>query len=62
MVRIANFFPFVMLENLGIYASPNAVAPVLNINLLLGQDCGGDGGGGGDGTGDGYGDSSDGYC
>lgn len=48
MVRITNFFPFIMLENLGVFADMSAMAPQVIFDHVVSQSCS-DGDGGGDG-------------
>lgn len=61
LLRIANFFPFVMVENLGLYEPGNPTARVPGIGMLVQSSCDGGGDGGGDDGGDGDG-SDGGYC
>jgi hypothetical protein len=61
LIRLANFYPFIMLENLGVYGDINAVTTALSYESMLCQSCGDSDGDGDGGGGDGDGDSSDGY-
>jgi hypothetical protein len=39
LLRIANLYPFVMLESLGLSKELKALAPHLGLDLMLGQSC-----------------------